>query len=224
MRPSATTLEPEISVAEMSALLRAMHATPLTGMHLEIGTAAGGTLRELMRSYSAEVRPRFVVVDPMTYFPDQIGIVRRNLASAGIDPDSVDFRVSRSWPAFQGAARADERYSFMFIDGSHKAHRVMQDICWARLLEPGGLLCFHDYTPRLPGVIFAVDRLLAVNPNYEIADHTGSMMILRKTAPSARPEVRRRDLLLAQTVNLGHQIAAGARKRIARKDRVNQPR
>jgi predicted O-methyltransferase YrrM len=171
----------------------------------------------MMRSYPVEKRPRFVVVDPMTYFPDQPGIVRRNLASAGVDPDSVDFRISKSWPAFQEAARAGERYSFIFIDGSHKAHRVMQDICWARLLEPGGLLCFHDYTPRLPGVVFAVDRLLGANPNYEIAEYANTMMILRKTATSARPEVSGWDLLVAQAVNLGHQIRAGVRKRLTRK-------
>ncbi len=214
MRASATTLEPEISAEEMSALLRAMHAEPLAGPHLEIGTAAGGTLRELMRSYPAEKRPRFVVVDPMTYFPDQFPIVRRNLASAGIDADSVDFRISRSWRAFRAAERAGERYSFMFVDGSHKAHRVMQDICWARLLDPGGLLCFHDYTPRLPGVVFAVDRLRAASPNYEIVEHAGSMVILRKVAASARPEVSRGDLMLAQVVNLWHQLSAGARKRL----------
>lgn len=217
MRPSATTLKPEISDAEMSALLRALHAQPRAGWHLEIGTAAGGTLREMMRSFSAEKRPHFVVVDPMTYFPDQLSIVRRNLASAGIDPDRVEFRISKSWPAYQAAERANERYAFMFIDGSHKAHRVMQDICWARLLEPGGLLCFHDYTPRLPGVVFAVDRLLAASPNYEIVERAGSMMILRKTAASERPEVSRGDLMLAQVVNLGHQLAAGARKRLRRK-------
>lgn len=214
MRASATTLEPEISAEEMSALLRAMHAEPLAGPHLEIGTAAGGTLRELMRSYAAERRPRFVVVDPMTYFPDQPGIVWRNLASAGIDPSSVDFRTSKSWPAFHAAARAGERYSFMFIDGSHKANRVMQDISWARLLEPGGLLCFHDYVARLPGVVFAVDRLLASHPNYRIVERAGSMMILRKTAESASPEVSRADLAIAEIVNVWHQLAAGARKRL----------
>jgi predicted O-methyltransferase YrrM len=214
MRASATTLEPEISAEEMAALQRALHAQRLSGPHLEIGTAAGGTLRELMRSYPTENRPRFVVVDPMTYFPDQLSIVRRNLASVGIDADSVNFRISSSWSAFWAAERAGERYSFMFIDGSHKAHRVMQDICWARLLEPGGLLCFHDYTPRLPGVVFAVDRLRAASPNYKIVEKAGSMVVLRKAAASAKPEVSRSDLLLAQVVNLWHQLSAGARKRL----------
>ncbi len=214
MRASATTLEPEISAEELSALMRAMHAEPLFGPHLEIGTAAGGTLRALMRSYAAEKRPRFVVVDPMRYFPGQFDIVRRNLAGAGVDPKSVDFRISRSWPAFHAAERAKEHFSFIFIDGSHKANRVMQDICWARLLGPRGLLCFHDYTPRLPGVMFAVNRLLAAHPNYKIVEHAESMMILRKTAWSVGPEVSRADLMAAQIVNVWHQLAAGAHKRL----------
>jgi hypothetical protein len=167
-----------------------------------------------MRAYPAARRPRFVVVDPMTYFPDQLSVVRRNLASAGIDPDEVDFRISKSWPAFQAAERAGERYAFIFVDGSHKAHRVMQDICWARLLATGGLICFHDYSPRLPGVVFAVNRLIARCPNYRIVDRCESLLVLQKTAAGAGREVRSSDLLQARIAGIGHQLAVAAKKRI----------
>lgn len=214
-RESATTLAPEVSAAELVALKAAMVSAGLTGWHLEIGTAAGGTLRELMRAYPAASRPRFVVVDPMTYFAEQPSIVRRNLASAGIDPGEVDFRMSKSWPAFHAAARAAEKYSFIFVDGSHKAHRVMQDICWARLLVAGGLICFHDYSPRMPGVVFAVDRLMARCANYRVADRCETLLVLQKTAAAGAPrEVGSADLLKAWVVGIGHQLAAGARKRM----------
>lgn len=214
MRDSATTLASELSAAELATLIAAMCGAGLSGWHLEIGTAAGGTLRELMRAYPAGSRPRFVVVDPMTYFPEQAPIVRRNLQSAGIDPGEVDFRIDKSWPAFHAAERAAERYSFIFVDGSHKAHRVMQDICWARLLVTGGLICFHDYSPRMPGVVFAVDRLMASCPNYRVADRCESLLVLKKTAPSARREVRSSDLLKARIAGIWHQLAAGAKKRM----------
>src|ERR1700687_1759576 len=97
MRASAITLEPEIPKNELARLVALLHAERLKGAHLEIGTAAGGTLRELMRAYPDETRPRFVVVDPMTYFPDQLAKVRRNLKDAGLDPERVDFRVAKSW-------------------------------------------------------------------------------------------------------------------------------
>jgi hypothetical protein len=92
----------------------------------------------------------------------------------------------------------------------------MQDICWARLLEPGGLLCFHDYAPRFPGVVFAVGRLLSANENYEIVEHIESMLILRKVSATGRREVRLLDLIAAQFANLGHQLAAGVRRRLGR--------
>ena len=166
MRASATTLAAEVSENELAALKALLKARRLKGPHLEIGTAAGGTLKELMRCYPDSGRPRFVVVDPMRYFSDQQAIVRKNLASAGLDPDQVDFRVGMSWPAFQQASRAGERFSFIFVDGSHKIHHVTEDLAWTRLLEPGGIICFHDYNRNFPGVMLAVDRFLARYRNY----------------------------------------------------------
>lgn len=214
MRESAITLAPEITEQELSGLISAMRAASLAGWHLEIGTAAGGTLRELMRFYSAEKRPRFVVVDPMTYFPDQLAIVRRNLAGAGLDPDTVDFRISKSWPAFRAAERNGEHYSFIFVDGSHKMNRVMQDLSWTRLLEPGGLICFHDYEPRMPGVMRAVDYFLARHRNYEVIGRAERLLLVRKTARSLAPEVSAIDRAWAQVENVYHQLARSLRKRL----------
>jgi predicted O-methyltransferase YrrM len=214
MRASATTLASEISTGELAALISRMMSSRLRGAHLEIGTAAGGTLRMLMLAYASGQRPRFVVIDPMTYFPDQFAIVRRNLATAGIDPGEVDFRISKSWPAFQAARRMGERFSFMFIDGSHKLHRVTQDLTWTRLLEPGGLLCLHDYAPNMPGVIEAVDRFLARYPNYQIDHQAETLLIVRKTGPSHTQEITRWDHLRANAINTYHQLARGLAKRV----------
>jgi predicted O-methyltransferase YrrM len=213
LRQSAITLEPEISDVEMQMMLSHLKRDQLRGRHLEIGTAAGGTLREMMRSYPAETRPPFVVVDPMKYFPDQLATVRKNVASAGVDPDSIDFRISASWPAFHAAERAGERYSFIFIDGSHKVHRVTQDLSWTRLLDTGGLLFMHDYSERMVGVVAAVDRFLAKYPNYKLIERVGHMIAIRKTAPSASPEINWFDRVWANFVNARHQFAASAAKR-----------
>jgi predicted O-methyltransferase YrrM len=194
-----------------------MISNGLGGTHLEIGTAAGGTLRALMLAYPAERRPRFVVVDPMTYFPDQLQIVRRNLAGAGIDPSEVDFRISKSWPAFRAATRAGERFSFIFIDGSHKLHRVTQDLAWTRMLEPGGLVCLHDYTPRMPGVVRAVDRFLARHSNYQIDHRADTLLVIRKSAPSRTREVTTWDHVRAHAINTYHQLARGLTKRLRRR-------
>lgn len=218
MRESATTLAPEISARELAKLTSLLRAEQPAGAHLEIGTAAGGTLRELMRGYADADRPRFVVVDPMTYFPDQLAIVRRNLAAAGLDPDRVDFRIRRSWPAFRAAERAGERFAFIFVDGSHKIHHVTEDLAGTRLLVPGGYVCFHDYTPEFPGVVEAVDRFLAQHPNYAVMGHVERLLVVRKRAPSDRREIGGWDRLRARAIGVFRQLRASLVKRLPHAD------
>jgi predicted O-methyltransferase YrrM len=213
VRASATTLAAEVSDNELAALKALLKRRQLVGTHLEIGTAAGGTLKELMRCYPDAGRPRFVVVDPMRYFPDQPAIVRKNLASAGLDPDRVDFRVGMSWPEFQRSERAGERFSFMFIDGSHKIHHVTEDLAWMRLLAPGGVICFHDYNRNFPGVVLAVDRFLARYRNYRVAEQVEALLIVEKTAASTAKEIGAWDRLRARIINIFHQLQASAKKR-----------
>jgi predicted O-methyltransferase YrrM len=213
VRASATTLAAEVSDNEIAALKALLKTRRLKGAHLEIGTAAGGTLKELMRSYPDAARPRFVVVDPMRYFPDQLAIVRRNLASAGLDSDRVDFRVGKSWTEFQRAERAGERFAFIFVDGSHKIHHVTEDLAWTRLLQPRGIICFHDYNRNFPGVMLAVDRFLAHYRNYRVVEQVESLLIVEKTAASTAEEIGAWDRLRARIINLFHQLQASARKR-----------
>jgi predicted O-methyltransferase YrrM len=214
MRASATTLASEVPKHELPALLACLRARQLEGVHLEIGTAAGGTLKELMRCYADGVRPHFVVVDPMRYFPDQLKIVHKNLASAGLDPDQVEFRISKSWPAFRQAEQNGDQFSFIFIDGSHKIHHVTEDLAWTRLLEPGGLVVFHDYSERFPGVTLAVDRFLARYRNYQIVERVDSLLIVEKTAAGVAKEISLWDRQRARLINVFHQLRAGAKKRV----------
>lgn len=215
MRESATTLASEVSGNELSALLSVLRSSALTGPHLEIGTAAGGTLKELILSYPEGKRPRFVVVDPMSYFPDQMAIVRRNLSSAGIDPDTIEFRVGKSWPMFQSAERKGERFSFIFIDGSHKIHHVTEDLAWTRLLEVGGIVCFHDYADKFPGVMNAVDRFLRRYPEYRILTRIESLLVVQKNAAGSRREISAWDRVRARMMNIRHQLDESLRKRFS---------
>lgn len=71
-RFSATTLDPEMTDEELSGLEGWLQTAGLTGVHLEIGTAAGGSLCFMMNLYSDADRPRFSVIDTMSYFKDQL--------------------------------------------------------------------------------------------------------------------------------------------------------
>jgi predicted O-methyltransferase YrrM len=166
---------------ELDALRSILSTRQRPGRHLEIGTAAGGTLCEMMRA--ATHRPPFVVIDTMNYFANQRQVVEQNLLSHGLPLEQVEFREMRSWDAFKESRREHESFDFVLIDGTHKFRYVMQDLHWAWLVNPGGILAVHDYTPRLRAVKWAADYFLANNCNYHRLALAGSLLILEKTAP-----------------------------------------
>jgi predicted O-methyltransferase YrrM len=215
MRQSALDMSSELAAGELAALTALLRNAGLRGVHLEIGTAAGGTLKELMQCY-APPRPHFVVVDPFTYFADQKAIVVRNLQSAGIDPAGVEMRAALSGPALDAASTAGERFDFIFIDANHDARHVIADLRWARLLSPGGYLCLHDYAARFPGVVWATDRFLHNNRNYRRVALHQSLVVIEKTAAGQREEVSGGDLLLGQLLTPLHKLRRSVNKRLGR--------
>ena len=202
----ATTLEAEMTAAEHELLLKTLTQQPKSGRHLEVGTAAGGTLCAMLGAFSASERPPFVVVDPMRYFPDQLNLVRKNLTDHGLNPEEVDFRVGTSRDAFSAAAANEDSFDFMLIDGCHKIRSVTIDLKWTRLLSAGGIVCFHDFTPKHRGVWLAVNRFLSRYRNYSIVEQADSLLVVRKQALSQSSEVTFSDELYARAWYLPLQI------------------
>lgn len=215
LRPSATTLQPEMSDEELSALRQWLTSSDLRGRHLEVGTAAGGTLCFMLGCYASGQRPAFSVVDTMAYFPNQFDIVRENLARHGLSAEAVDFRVARSGEAFERAAAAGERFGFMLVDASHKIRHVMADLRWLRLLEVGGLACFHDYGTIFKGVTWPLDRVLRNYPHFTRVGQAGSLLAVRRERESDRREVSAVDRLWALAWSPYLQWERSLRKRLA---------
>ena len=195
-RPCATTLEPEMTDEELSALDKWIREGELKGGHLEIGTAAGGTLCHMMGLYGVD-RPKFSVVDTMSYFRDQFDTVKKNLTDHGLESEAVDFRVMNSDEAFTKAEGDGDRFDFILVDASHKIRYVMNDLRWLRLLNVGGIACFHDYAPRFKGVRWPIDRFLRRNTHFERLGLAGTLLGVRKTKESTSPEVTGLDQLWA---------------------------
>ena len=196
-RPCATTLDPEMTAEELTTLDRWIRERSLAGDHLEIGTAAGGTLCFLMSRYAASARPKFSVVDTMAYFEDQLGTVKRNLEDHELDSGSVDFRIASSETAFARAEAAGERFDFILVDASHKIRHVMNDLRWLRLLQVGGLACFHDYGTIFKGVTWPLDRIIRRNPQFQRLGVGGTLLGLRKIGEPRQPVVTPADRLWA---------------------------
>lgn len=189
MRPCATTWDAEMSAAEHGLLCRLLSEGDWHDRHLEVGTAAGGTLAAMMNCYEPGKRPQFVVVDPMAYFPDQPAIVRQNLTRHGLTADDVDFRVGTTVELLPAAESARQTFDFMLIDGCHRLSWVMQDLKWTRLLNVGGVVCLHDYAPKHQGVVCAVDRFLARHPHYSEIARADSLIAIRKDREAPQLEV-----------------------------------
>jgi predicted O-methyltransferase YrrM len=217
MRDSATTLQSECTEAERAALQDVLLQAGYTGAHLEIGTAAGGTLKELMGVYpDADSRPTFFVIDPMTYFPDQMTKVRQNLSSAGIAPDSVTFHVGTTRSFLPIAKSHKLRFDFVFIDGDHRQLPVLLDLQMADFVTVGGTIALHDDNDRFPGVGWAISRFLDRNPGFTHLGTTESLTLLRKMAPSAHNAVTPGDLLMARIAQTWASWKRSWRKRTRR--------
>jgi len=186
MRECAETMEPEMTLDEQSLLQRLITENQFPGLHLEVGTAAGGSLCLMLKCLSTPKKQNFVVVDRMRYFPDQHQCVINNLNKNGLEPDSVRFITASSRDAYSLAKREGFTFDFALIDAGHKALSVLLDSRWASLLNTNGIICFHDYAPRCPGVMWAVDKFLSRNKNYTILEKSDSLISIKKTTRDSR--------------------------------------
>lgn len=215
-RASATTLESEFTPAERAALVAVLRDKAYTGAHLEVGTAAGGTLKELMSVYGAHDRPPFFVVDPRTYFTDQLAKVKTNLTGAGIDPDTVTFWIGTTQDHLPKARAAGQVFDFVFLDGDHRHYPTTVDLGWADLVTAGGTICLHDRTDKFPDVGWSIDRFLDRNPAYRFVSQTDSLVILEKTSAAARAAITGADLWAAPWAQRKFKTARSIRRRLGR--------
>lgn len=84
--------------------------------------------------------------------------------------DNVGALRMSSLAAAVKASENGVRFDMVFIDGGHDYVSVWNDIqAWQGLVQPGGLLCGHDYSPQWPDVTKAVDELV---PNRLLVEGT----------------------------------------------------
>jgi SAM-dependent methyltransferase len=214
-RQSSIDLSSECSEAERALIRRILGTGKLSDRHLEIGTAAGGTLKEMIGVYGDQAScPQFVVIDPFTYYDNQLEKVRTNLASAGIDPDSVAFWTGTTQDFIDRERKAGGTFDFIFIDGDHRHYPVMIDLQWADQLRPGGVICLHDRSEKFPGVGWAIDRFLARNPDMRFVEQAETLVALEKTGPGRPRGVTSADLRAAWAAQLARKWKRSIAKRL----------
>ena len=216
MRACAETFESELGLDALEALKRTIKTSDLKGLHVEIGTAAGGTIREIISSYEDELDcPDFLVVDPMNYFPNQLETVRKNISglhAAG----KVQFIVETGGSAYKLFQKDSRAISFLLIDGSHKVKYVCQDAQWINNVEVGGLVCFDDFDCGFIGVDWVVKRYVLPTGCFEHLGYHGRLLLLRRIKAGRTPVVSAFDLALSYVLHPIFQLRTSILKRLRR--------
>lgn len=217
-RESAITLNSEMTVAEVSSIKNAIKDSKLTGLHIEIGTAAGGTLCEILKCYQNELKvvpPPFIIIDPLTYFDDQYEKICLNLQNNGLSQNNITFEKNKSSVSFRNLSGHAGEIEFILIDGNHKINHFVGDLRFSRYLRAGGLLLIHDYSNNFKGIHSATNIFLNRYRNYEVLSYVDSLIILRKKTVTNTQEVSVIDQFLSGLVNVFQQVKSSLHKRVS---------
>ena len=216
MRQSGVDLSSECSSAERKCIAEAIKTLSVGGNFLEVGTAAGGTLKEIINtSDDANLLSNFFVLDPLTYFPDQLKKIQQNLSNSKIDPSRVEFWKGTTDSHFPIATEKKLEFKFIFIDGDHKAFPVMNDLRWMDLLAIGGVACFHDYNKKFPGVMWSLDRFLARNDQFNVLLRADSLVVVKREGEKII-SVNKTDLLLSKFIQIYLRLRRSVNKRLGK--------
>ncbi len=149
----------------------------LSGDVVEIGSWQGYSTSFLARAVAESGNGRMYAID---HFKGNIG--KEKFYAVG-KPDLTDLKDSflenmrrldlahivRLLPMSNEDAVVQLRYEaasvrFLFIDGDHSKEGVQRDVdLFTPFLKKGSIVVFDDCSPRAPGVIEAIDRLLQMN-------------------------------------------------------------
>ena len=219
MRKSAIDLSSECSIAERACISDAIKTLSPGGNFLEVGTAAGGTLKEIIQTADNEkLDASFYVLDPLTYYPDQLEKINKNLSNSDIDPSRVQFWKGTTDNYFPIALEKGLKFKFIFVDGDHKAYPVMNDLRWMELLEVGGVACFHDYCDKFPGVGWSLKHFLSRNKQFCTISEAETLRVIRRNGEKI-VTVNSADILQSKFMQVFLRLRRSIKKRLA----VNHP-
>jgi predicted O-methyltransferase YrrM len=146
----------QLSVAEARRLGELVATTDPARPIIEIGTLYGWSTMAicLFRPHGQRV----VSVDnyswnPLGFDPDTHQAVARSRLAALADVELVRADKTEFYATYTGPAPA-----LVFADADHSYAETLADLRWARSVG-AGIIAGHDYGPRFPGVVRAVDEM-----------------------------------------------------------------
>ena len=180
------------SLPERKLLTRLAEEVPAGGTIVEIGGLYGGTTIVLG---TANSMARITVLDNFSWSPLQgrpacKEELLRNTASFGLTNVTVlegdSCETGRMW---------NVPIDFLWVDGGHTYEMASADL--VNFGPHAQVIAVHDWTNTAwPGVRKAVEDFMAKHSGWEIAEVVEMVVVLRKAAPLASPQMpeKRRNL------------------------------
>ena len=216
VRECSYTLSSEMAPEEIYEILKFITLHKPKGTHLEIGTAAGGTLCQILKHYRYTLKldqPDFIVVDPLKYFDRQYEKICENFQNHSLSLDNIVFEKKTSNEAFK--KKNFSSFGFILIDGNHKINHFVDDLRYTRYLDKEGLLIIHDYSDKFKGVKISMNLFLKRYSNYTILSNVKSLLIVQKTNDSKVKEINSFDRIFAHILGFIFQIKTSLLKRFS---------
>jgi hypothetical protein len=148
---------PQLWKGEQAELSYLASQVPNGGQIVEIGTAQGGTSLLMSRAVSGNS----VSITTVDISPDPVAFKNLENTDVEIIPSASTMAASK-WDNTNRPS-----IDLLFIDGAHDFKHCLEDFnAWAPLLNPGGIVLFHDYDPierggvKHLGVQIVVDTII----------------------------------------------------------------
>lgn len=151
----------QISFEEQRFLAAIVAGLEEPGPIIEIGTLFGRSTIAMAAAKSAD--RRLLTVDNYSWNPygflpkEHFAITSRVLEEACRDWNVVQVRADKDAFYASYLAEGQEPPAMVFLDADHSADATFADIEWAKAAG-ARLIVGHDYAPRCPGVLEAVNR------------------------------------------------------------------
>jgi predicted O-methyltransferase YrrM len=150
---------------------------------LEIGFAYGFSAVWILDALRSREALRHVAIDPfeMTHWG---GVGLHQVKRLSVAP-GFEWIEEESIHALPRLIKSEEKFDFIFIDGSHRFDNVLVDFYLSdQLVSPGGLLAFDDMW--MPSIRTVVSFVLANRQYKMVAQPVSNMMVLRKLGDENR--------------------------------------
>lgn len=153
------------------------------GSAVEIGSFYGRSTAVIALGFKiAEKDGKVFAVDPHASRVSRYDFFLENLEKSGVRDWVVPVRERSEIVIRQRIPKElfDTKISLLFIDGQHTYEQLKMDLAWVDIVCRGGVIAFHDYTKKYPGIVKAITEYQETHHTMYQHELLGSMVLFKK--------------------------------------------